>query len=408
MKVLHLFVALSALYSSSLFGAEDTQHLDKYISENKKEQFNADYDKNEAESSKLRDSWIAPINLNYNYSRSNPFENKQKQKTAGIAMDQPIFQSGGIYFGIKFAEASRIYGNYSVDVTKRKVVKDAVSLLMQIKQTNLKESKQKLQIENSEINLAQKKEEYLNGQLDSGFLNNAIIEKNIVTQSLYDIQTNKQRLISKFKAISDAHPKELFIPRLDILTKDQYLGSNIILSMSQSELERNGYNKNVTISKYLPRVNFTAGYNWQKNEDQTFFAGSGTNSSETDYYNYGFRATLPLDINTFRDIEVSKLDYLKSKLVIEDRKRELTAVFEQVMQNIQNFDNKKQLSTENSDLYKELLADTTQQYQAGYKTKYDVDLLQNSLEIQDLDIQIFEIDKQLELLTLYETYKNEL
>ncbi len=406
MKVLNLFVTLSVLCSTYLLA--ENEHLDEYISEIKKDQFNTDYDKNEAESSKLRDSWIAPLNLNYNYTRSDPYDNKQKQLSAGLVMDQPIFQSGGIYFGIKFAEASRMYGNYSVDVSKRKVVKDAVSLLMQIKQTTLRESRQELQIQNSEISLAQKKEEYLNGQLDSGFLNNAIIERNIVTQALYDIQTNKERLVSKFKAISDASPNSLAIPYLEVLTKEQFLGSNIILSMSKSEVERNGYNKNVTVSKYLPRVNLTASYNWQKSEDQTYFAGTNSVSQETDYYSYGFKANLPIDINTFRDIEVSQLEYLKSKLVIEDRKRELTAIFEQVMQNIQNYDNKKQLSKENSDLYKELLSDTTELHVAGYKTKYDVDLLKNSVEIQNIDMRIFEIDKQIELLTLYETYKNEI
>jgi len=116
---------------------------------------------------------------------------------------------------------------------------------------------------------------------------------------------------------------------------------------------------------------------------------------------------MPLDINTFRDIEVSKLEYLKSKLVIEDKNRELTAIYEQVMQNIKNFEQKIQLSVENSDIYSQLLSETSELYAAGYKTKYDVDLLQNSLDIQNYDIEIFKIDKQLELLTLYEMYKND-
>jgi len=407
MKVLHLLIALSLLCSNQLFAKEQIKDFDNYISENKQEQFEADYKKNEAESSKLRDSWIAPINLNYRYDKSNPYKNKQKQKSAGVVMDQPIFQSGGIYYGIKFAQASKVYGDYSVDVSKRKLIKNAISLLMQIKQIQLKEAKQKLQIKNSEISLAQKKEDYLNGQLDSGFLNNAIIERNIVIQALYDIQTNKQKLLSQFKSISDVHPNELNIPYLKTLSKEDFLGKNIILKMSKSEIERDGYNKNVTVAKYLPRINLVAGYNWQKSEDQSFFSGSSTVSQETDYYNYGFRATLPLDINTFRDIEVSKVDYLKSKLVLEDRRRELTTTYEQVMQNIQNYDNKKQLSKENTDLYKDLLSQTTDLYSAGYKTKYDVELLQNSVNIEKLNIQIFEIDKQLSLLTLYETYKNE-
>jgi outer membrane protein TolC len=87
--------------------------------------------------------------------------------------------------------------------------------------------------------------------------------------------------------------------------------------------------------------------------------------------------------------------------------RELKAIFEQVMQNIENFERKKQLSVENMELYEKLLSDTKELYQAGYKTQYDVELLQNSVAIQKSDVQIYELDKQLELLTLYEMYKND-
>lgn len=401
MKVLKPLISLLVLYSTISFALEDNEKLDKYISENKKEQFDSDYDKNEEESLKLRDSWIAPINLNYSYTKSNPYEIRQSKENAGIYMDQPIFQSGGIYYGIKFAEASRDYGEYSIDVAKRKVVKDAISLLMQIKQTTLKEAKQELQIKNSQISLDQKREDYLNGQLDSGFLNNAIIETNVVTQSLYDIKTSKERLISKFKAISDTPYTQLNIPYLENLSQDEFINNNIVLSMSKSDRQRNGFNKNVTIAKYLPSVNLTASYNWQSSSS----FGAGGTTPETNYYNYGLKFNLPIDINTFRDIEVSKLEYLKSQLVVEDNKRELIAIYEQVMQNIENLENKKLLSKENADLYSELLAETIDLYNAGYKTKYDVDLLKNSLEIQNLDVQIYDIDKQLELLTLYEMYK---
>src|SRR3989339_311768 len=99
---------------------------------------------------------------------------------------------------------------------------------------------------------------------------------------------------------------------------------------------------------------------------------------------------------------------IKAILVVEDRKRELIALFEQVMQNIDNFEKKKQLSVENRDIYEKLLVDTQDLFRAGYKTQYDVELLQNSLEIQKGDVEIYEIDKQLELLTLYEMYKDEI
>lgn len=405
MKVSFLLIALSTLCSTLLFSEEK---LESYISENKKEQFKYDYEKNEVESSKLRDSWIAPLNLNYSYTKSNPYENKQIQQGAAIQMDQPIFKSGGIYYGIKFAEASKVYSDYFSDVTKRKLVKDAISLLIQIKQMEQKISKQNLMIKNSEINLAQKKESYLNGQLDSGFLDNAIIERNIVIQALYDIQTNKERAISKFNAISDMKYEDAPIPELKLISQDEFLENNIVLNMSKSEINRNKYNKNVTLSKYLPQINFVAGYNWKESQNQQFIPGAESISNETDYYNYGVKASFPLDINSFRDVESSKIDYLKSVLVIEDKKREQKAIFEQVMQNIENFEKKKQLSVENRDIYEKLLADTVDLYKAGYKTEYDVELLQNSVEIQKIDVEVFGMDKQLELLTLYEMYKNEI
>ena len=405
MKVLHLLIALSVLSSNQLL-AEDT--LDSYISENKKEQFKYDYEKNDAESSKLRDSWIAPLDLNYNFSKSNPYESKQTQESAGIKMNQKVFASGGIYYGIKYANASKIYADYSIDVAKRKLVKDAISTLMQIKQMDLKVSRQKLQIQNSEISLDQKKEQYLNGQLDSGFLDNAVIERNIVIQSLYDLQTNKQKLISKFNAISDMDYEKAYIPHLKTLSQEEFLKDNIVLGMSQSDIEKNRYFKDVTVAKYLPAVNLTAGYNWQKSKNQTFFAGANQISQETDYYNYGFNVRVPLDINTFQDIESSKVSYLKAKVSVQDTKRELRAIFEQVMQNIQNLQKKKQLSQENQSIYEGLLSDTKEMFAAGYKTQYDVTLLQNSVDIQKTDVEIYEIDKQLELLTLYEMYKNEI
>ena len=403
MKVSTLLIALSLLCSTAFAADENNQPLDTYISKNKKEQFKYDYEKVEAESSKLRDSWIAPLNLNYSYSKSNPYGNDQTSENAAIKMDQPIFQSGGIYYGIKFAEASRIYSNYSVEVAKRKLVKDAISLLMQIKQMDLKVERQKLQIKNSTISLEQKKEQYLNGQLDSGFLDNAIIERNFVIQNLYDIETNKERLISKFNAISDLSYTEAKIPHLEMLSEKQFLEYNIVLNMSESDIEKTKYNKDVTTAKYLPRISITSGYNWSKS-DSAFQFGS----NEKDYYDYGVKAYIPIDINTFRDIESSRIDYLKSKLVIQDRKRELSSLFEQVMQNINNFEKKRVLSVENRELYEKLLSETKDMFSAGYKTSYDVDLLENSVSIQIIDLSIFEIDKQLELLTLYEMYKNEI
>lgn len=408
MKASVLLTLLCLSYSSTLFADDNNGTLEQFISSYKRLQFQYDYEKNDAESSKLHDSWIAPLQLNYNYKKSNPYNREQTSQNAAIRINQPIFQSGGIYYGVKFANASKLYSKYSIDVAKRKMIKDTIATLMQIKQTQLKEEKQELQIKNAQINLEQKKEEYFSGQLDSGFLDNAIIQKNIAVSALYDIQTAKEKLVSSFHALSDLNYKKVAIPHLELLTNKEFLAHNIVLHKNEAQIQKNRYNKNVTIAKYLPKVNLTAGYNWSLTTNQAFQVGNTvvSNSNELAYYDYGFAVSIPLDINTFRDIESAKVDYLKAEVVQKDKRRELNSLYEQVMHNIKKFDKKIALSDENIKLYSKLLSDTKKLFKAGYKTEYDVKTLENSLKIQNLNTKIYDINKQLELLNLYEMYVN--
>ena len=403
MKALNLSITLFLVLSSVTLASETNYSLDSYISDTKKELFDFDYKKNKEDSSILRDSWISPINLNYSYSKSNPYSNKQLNQSAAIKMDQPIFKGGGIFYGVKFANASKDYADYTIDVAKRKMIKDAISILMQIKQADLKITKQKLQIKNSEINLELKKEQYLSGQLDSGFLDNAVIERNFVIQNLYDIETSKERLISKFNTISDLDYKSVKAPTLELISQEDFLKNNISLEMLKSQVTRDEYNKGVVRAKYLPTISVSAGYSWSKTDSKIAVFGS----PERDYYNYGVSAYMPLDINTFRDIESARIDYLKSETLALDKQRELKALFEQVMQNLNNLEKKKELSLENISIYTKLLDDTKELFSAGYKTEYDVQTLDNSVGISQMNYKVYEIDKQLELLNLYEMYVND-
>ena len=399
------------LLCSLLVSVLSAQDLESYLSNLKQKEFSYDYEKSLLEKKKLRDSWIQPLQLRYTMSKSNPYNeqgtSEQKTQNAAIVMDQPIFRSGGIYFGIKFAEASYMYNKYSVDVAKRKLIKEAIDVLIQIKKSELGVVRQELQIDNARIALEQKKEQYLNGELDSGFLTGAVIDKNRVTQALFDIQTNKEKLISKFHTLSDLDYKEASIPHLRLIDSKEFLENNIDIKQLQSQSERDRYQKNVTIAKYLPSLSFTAGYNWDKLENPSFGGNAFSSPPETQYYNYGLKLTMPLDFNTFRDVESNRVEYLKSLVLIDDKKRELVALYEQVTQNLNNIDKKITLSQENRDLYQKLLDDTQALYTAGYKTEYDVKNLKNSLEIEEVDQNIFKLDKQLELLNLYEKLMNE-
>ncbi len=400
--------ALTVLFLSCNILLAETENLEGYLSELKQQEFSYDYQKVDAESSMLRDSWIQPIRLHYSYAKSNPYDSTQTVQNAAIMLDQPIFQSGGIYFAIKYAEASRIYSNYSVDVAKRKLIKDAISLLMQIKQSDTAIIKQQLLIENANINFQQKEELYMNGQLDSGFLDNAVIELNVFKQALYDLQTAKERLVTSFNSISDLDYKTANIPHLALVQEDQFLNNSIDIKKIESENEKNRYFKNMTVAKYLPKVSVTGGYSWDALDNPSFAGTEVPSPPNTSYYNYGFKVSMPLDVNFQKDIESTNVDYLKSLVILEDTKRSLVALYAQVDQNLRNYDKKIALAFEIEKLYKKLHGDTRSLFKAGYKTQYDVKLLQNSYKIQEYEIKILEIEKQLELLSLYEKMVNEI
>jgi outer membrane protein TolC len=187
------------------------------------------------------------------------------------------------------------------------------------------------------------------------------------------------------------------------LEREEFLKFNTQLEMAQAQIERDKHNNKMTITKYLPSVNFNAGYTWSESTNQFIPQMEGLRK----FYDYGLRANLPININTFRDIESSKIDFLKSQTSKEDVKNQLEALFAQVMQNLENLEKKKLLSVANQDLYLKLLKDTKSLFEAGYKTEYDVNLLENSVGVAELDVKIYELDRQLELLNLYEMYAND-
>jgi outer membrane protein TolC len=272
---------------------------------------------------------------------------------------------------------------------------------MQIEQTSLKIEKQKLLILNAEINLEQKKEQYLSGQLDASYLDSAIIDKNLAQQTLYDLESTKERLVSSFTTMSDKEYQTLPLPHFERMKKDDFLTHNFVIKQKDAEIKMQSENHNVTITKYLPSVNFVGGYNWTKNENPAMMIGS----TERDYYDYGIAINMPLSINSFKDVESSKIEYLSAKLTSQDKLLEVGLLYDQVMQNVENLDKKLHLSHENITLRTKLLEDTKRLFEAGYKTHYDVELLQNSLEIEKLNLSIYKIETDITLLPLYEIYE---
>ncbi len=377
---------------SALVAAEDS-----ILSKIKRESFEYDLQKSEVEAKKLHDSWINPINMIYSDTKSDQYGLNQKSKSFKIVVDQPIFKSGGIYFAIKYADATREYTKLAVQENKKALILQAVDLLYSYKKSSLQIKKQRLLIENSRIDVIRKKEQYLAGLIDGSFLDQAILNKNMNEIALLDLQSALEDIKKGFEDISDRNIEDLEPPRFKLIELNSFLKRNIAIRRASQEAMAKKYFSKMTVARYLPSLSVTASYNSQEISG-SFFMPPGRES----YKEYGFKITMPLfDINSFRNVESTKIDYLKAELAVMDFKRSQNNLYKNVIRKLRLLDKKIELTREDIKLYRSLLEDTKTLFLAGEKTEYDVKTLENSLKIKKIDLKIYDIEKQRAIVQLY-------
>jgi len=408
MKGLKDLTMHSLRYSLFLSIALSSLSAETFLSDIKEENFKLQLERIEVESKKLSSSWIEPIELSASKNFNNQFGADQKNTLYKVSINQPIFKSGGIFFAIKYANAKGQFENLGVKEQRRAMVKEAVSLLMKIKQIELQSSRQELVLKNARIDLLRKREQYDSGQIDSGFLDNAVLSKNSAALALLDIKSSKNDLISAFESISELSWTDTKLPVLSTISEEEFFDEHLEVKKANSDVLQNEYYQNVTIAKYLPTFRVNASYNDINNENFAF--GNGINFSSADkYYQYGVSASWKfLDVNILRDIESSKLGFLKAKNTKIDLKNTLTKRYNKILNNINIVEEKLKLTNEDKELYKKLSEDTKELYDAGQKSIYDVQTLENSQIIQELSFEILSLDRQLLLLELYEKSEREL
>jgi len=377
---------LSLLINLTLFASSDSvlSGLKKSIIKNEKQT-------NELNSDNLENSWINSINGSLSYSNSDAvYKKREETNTLSISINQPIFKSGGIYYAIKYANANRDFLRIVTKNSEQVEVKTALLAILNIKKIDLQIQKQKLLIENAKIDILRKKEQYKSGFLDSSYLNQAILSENSLQKALIDMKSSRFNLLKTFKSYSDENYKQIEVPTFSLIDESEFLKKSLAISQKKSEIIKNNYLKKMTISKYLPTISFTAGYY------------NVRNFGAKKYTTYGLNFTMPLiDINRNRSIEIKRLEYLKSKLELQDTKRAQKEDYDAIVNKIKLLKQKIDIAKKDLKLYDSLLISTKDSYKAGEKTIYDVNTLQNSEKTMSLDAKIFSTDIQISLLELY-------
>ncbi len=399
-NVLKKLLVLCSLLTASIYGDE----LGDILSTNKELLFDYDFQSNELESDKLSKSWINPITLRYGKDYSTQFGNQTiTVGTFNIVIDQPIFRSGGIYYAIKYSNALRDANNAEITFQRRKMIGDAVSILFNLKKTKLEQEKLKLLIKNDIIDIRQKRDSYNTGLLDSSFLDQAILKKNQDEIALLEMELNVLELKQRFSILSDKKPENLKLPVLKLIDKSEYIEKNLELKVDRLRATQSEYNEKITWAKYLPTISLQGRYT--DGDINPLFVGPNSILQEQ-YYNYGFSISMPIDVNSFADIEASKVEKLKAAVQVIDRRETVEEEYQWIYNSLDILNKKIFLAKKDERIYNSLFRVTKNLAQVGEKTSLDADIMRNSLHIRKLDQKIYEIDKQIQLLKLYIRVEN--
>jgi outer membrane protein TolC len=381
---------LCSLISLNLYASNDAFD-EKIISDKRLKNFELSHEQIQEDSSKLKKDWINPITYQYTKNLGEDY----KTDRSVISINQPIFQSGGIYQAIKYADSTYNYATLDLEQQKKELIKSALNLLYSIEKTNLNILKAKYTLENAKIDVNRKKEQVLNGFLDASFLDNALLTLNSTKNSLVDLKYQKQELINNFNNISSKEYTNFELPTFKMFNEKEFLENNLELKKIEADINKKGNYSYMTMAKYLPSIN--AFYTYSKYHE----TDDNTKLSKENDQTFGLTLNIPLDVRTFNDVQSKRIDYLKSKLDLENSVDDEKTFFKTKLEKLAMIDERLQITKDDLEVYDSILKIINEEKEAQIKTQSDLDTLQNSQKIKSLDLKVYEIEKQLELLEMY-------
>ena len=379
---------LSLLFLSTFLCAQEDKLDEKILSDDQLNIFKYNQEENEQNSSKLKKDWINPITFSYSKSDA---DTTNTLKSA-ISISQPIFKSGGIYSAIKYASATYKYNNVDITLQKKDLIKEATTILFNLNITDLNIKKNELLLKNAQIDIETKKEQVLHGFLDTSTLDNAILDANEIKNSLADLYYQKEELLYNFSNIARGDYKDFKLPTLKLIDEKLFLNQNLQLSKSKAEVEQQDYYKDMIRANYLPSVSIDASHTQYHDDSEDYNSYS---------YSYGLTLSIPLDVKAYNDIEKERINYLTKKLSLKNTKLEEKNFYRTKLSKLKMLDNKKEIAKNDYELYDSLLEVIIEEKNAEVKTQNDVDVLANSQKIKSIELKIYELEKQIELLELY-------
>ena len=360
----------------------------KVLSNTKQEIINLKQKQIEQKAQNNKYDWLSDINLNASIIKD---EDNTNTKDYYLSISQDIFNFGGISSQMDYAKQLKKMESLDLDISTKEDLNTLFSFLIDVKINDINLEQNSLNLKNSLIDIRNKKSEYKAGELGISDLNDAIITKNELSDYKKELELSKLVNINSIKKYSNKNYKTINIPNIKLMNKDIYLQNSTSVNYALVDVNVNNSLYKIKKSDYLPSLALTGQYGYQ----------DSSSINEDEYYNYGLKISMPLSYTASNDIEQTKLDYLISKKELNDELINSESTYDEAVLRIKNYKDRIKLALEDIKLYDELLLVNEEEFKAGYKTIDDVETLKNSKQIRALDIKLYRLNIQKEILALY-------
>ena len=369
------------------------------LSDTKEDIFNLEFKKAKKDSESLKNSWLSPARFETAITKNRNNQLSTTSKNIKIVWNQDIFRSGGIFYAIKYAKQMEKYNFNLLTSQKLNLIKQIYLLKLSIEKDKLLIKQAELSLKNININIKMIQENYLAGLANITDLNQIFVTRDTKISSILSLKNGLKQKEIELKKLSN---KKFKIPKIPLLTEAEYIQQNINLKTLLSKSNSTYAKEKATVSSYLPKLtlNLMAGHT--KFESDLSIQNYNSNN-----WSAGLSLSIPIDYNYHSNIESAKIEYLKSKLEIKDKKNELKQNYQKSISNIQFFKEKIKISKQIQDSYQTLLNIVKEKYKEGLKTIYDIESLENSVKIEELEIKIQQLNIKNEKLKLYFDIKND-
>lgn len=365
------------------------------LQEDKKELRKIDKEIIEKKYESSKDEWIGKINLNSSLGKDHDFTHDKTgdmSRSLGLSFSQSIFESGGIEYSIEYARKQLKSDLIAWENQNIALIQAIYETLLAIKKLKLQIEQSDYSLKNKDIELILKRIQYEAGRVDITELNNAIMSKNNQQKeniSLKNSLKEKEYELSKYTSLKS---NQIEIIDFEVVDKEKFLKDNLNIRYENSRVELLDTSYKQLKSTYLPKVtlNTNANYRNNQNEDDRQTGAVTLNMS------------MPIfDITKDSKIEKSKLEVLKQKVNVKDMQNELEYEYEQILTQMNSYDEYEKTISENLKLYEDLITANQSSNAAGMSADYDLEILQNTQKINQYDLQINDINRKLQYTKLY-------